>query len=190
MAEKEVIISLNFMRYLALLRGINVGGNHTVEMKKLKASFESLGYTDVMTYINSGNVIFSAKEETPQSLMDTITARIEKEWGFPVPTLVIPMQRMREISNHIDTEWKNDAKQKTYVCFLWPDIDDRSVLDMIPIRKDIEDLIYISGALIWHVEMQDYTKALFPKLIGTKIYNQMTMRNCNTVRKLSLLVDK
>lgn len=62
------------MIYVALLRGINVGGNNKVEMKKLKATFERLGFTNVVTYINSGNIIF---EESTKA-QNTIVAEIER----------------------------------------------------------------------------------------------------------------
>jgi uncharacterized protein (DUF1697 family) len=69
------------MKYIALLRGINVGGNHKVEMKNLKALFESLGFSDVSTYINSGNVIFESNEERSVVLEKIITC-FEKELIF------------------------------------------------------------------------------------------------------------
>ena len=59
------------MKYIALLRGINVGGKNKVEMPRLKTLFESLGYTDVHTYINSGNIIFTANSDA-DSILDTI----------------------------------------------------------------------------------------------------------------------
>jgi uncharacterized protein (DUF1697 family) len=55
------------MTYVALLRGINVGGNNKVEMKKLKTTFETLGFTSVVTYINSGNIIFNTSDKNGSS---------------------------------------------------------------------------------------------------------------------------
>ena len=72
--------------YIALLRGINVGGHKKVLMVDLRALFESLGFIDVQTYIQSGNVVFKAKEET--SLAKRIAEAIETKYGFIIPVLV------------------------------------------------------------------------------------------------------
>ncbi len=74
--------------YVAFLRGINVGGNKTVPMAKLKALFERLGFESVKTHLNSGNVVFESGEKDRAKLTEEIEAAIEKEFGFrPTTTL-------------------------------------------------------------------------------------------------------
>lgn len=76
------------MRYEALLRGINVGGNNKIEMPRLKILFERLGYADVLSYINSGNIVFSSKITNLKKLEAEIEKGIEAEFGLNIKTLV------------------------------------------------------------------------------------------------------
>ena len=76
-------------QYLALLRGINVGGNNIIKMADLKACFESLGLTDVVTYIQSGNVIFKSAEKDKAKLTKMIEAGLSKRFNYEARLVVI-----------------------------------------------------------------------------------------------------
>jgi len=75
------------MKYVALLRGINAGKERRIEMKKLRSLFESLGFSNVSTYINSGNIIFESAE-SQIDISRKIELSLRKEHGFEIPTLV------------------------------------------------------------------------------------------------------
>jgi uncharacterized protein (DUF1697 family) len=75
--------------YVAMLRGINVSGSKMIKMEALRASFEALGFTNVRTYVQSGNVVFTAKDRTAAPLGPKIAARIKRDFGFDVPTVVL-----------------------------------------------------------------------------------------------------
>ncbi len=75
-------------RYIALLRGINVGGGNMMKMDELKAVFEELGFKFVKSYINSGNLAFDTKKTAPGKLESRIEAAIEKRFGRAVPVMV------------------------------------------------------------------------------------------------------
>ena len=75
--------------YVAMLRGINVSGSKPVKMEALRASFEALGFKNVRTYVQSGNVVFEAKERAAGPLGPKIVARIKRDFGFDVPVLVL-----------------------------------------------------------------------------------------------------
>ena len=75
--------------YVAMLRGINVSGSKPVKMDALRASFEALGFRNVRTYVQSGNVVFEARERAAATLGPKIAARIERDFGFDVPVLVL-----------------------------------------------------------------------------------------------------
>ena len=76
------------MRYIALLRGINLGGNVMVKMEELRKAFEGLGFENVKTYINSGNVAFDSRKTTESKLVDQIESAVEKMVGRPVAVMV------------------------------------------------------------------------------------------------------
>jgi uncharacterized protein (DUF1697 family) len=75
--------------YVAMLRGINVSGSKPVKMEALRASFEALGFKNVRTYVQSGNVVFDAKERAAAPLGPKIVERIKRDFGFDVPVLVL-----------------------------------------------------------------------------------------------------
>ena len=77
------------MVYVALLRGINVGGNSKVEMPRLKSTFERLGFTKVVTYINSGNVIFYDDARTSAQIVVDIEKGIQEYFGFAILTATL-----------------------------------------------------------------------------------------------------
>lgn len=171
-------------KYVALLRGINVGGNKKVEMTKLKKAFESMGYTDVSTYINSGNVLFSAAKEN----FEIIEPFLEKAFKFSIPVIIRSAASIKNVAKKIPKEWENDPSQKADVLFLWDAYDKKSSLKLIATKEGIDELLYVPGAIIWHLNREHYTKSGMHKFIGTEVYKNMTARNVNTVRKLAALL--
>ena len=177
------------MRYVALLRGINVGGNAKVEMPRLKTLIEKLGCKDVSTYINSGNVIFT-DDRTDNILSEIIENAIEKEFGFKVPIVIRDQHNIADLCRKIPIDWTNDKNLKTDVMFLWDEVDNPDILNKIKVNPDIEKAIYFKGALIWSVSRQFVTRGGGIKLIKTDVYKHMTIRNINTVRKINELLQK
>lgn len=171
------------MKYVALLRGINVGGNRKVEMKRLKGMFEDLGYKNVSTYINSGNIIFES-EENSTSLEKKIGDEMEKMFDDVFPVLVKTVKELREILKAIPTEWSNDAEQKTDVAYLFKEIDSEKVIDELPVNREKMDIRYTKGAIFWNVKRENYNASRLNKIIGNKLYKLMTVRNINTARFL------
>src|SRR5512146_2736815 len=83
--------------YVAMLRGINVGGSKMIKMEALRASFEALGFTNVRSYVQSGNVVFTAKDRTAAPLGPKIAARIKRDFGFDVPTMVLSAEALARV---------------------------------------------------------------------------------------------
>ena len=177
------------MVYVALLRGINVGGKNKVEMKRLKVVFEEAGMTSVRTYINSGNVVFSSTIRARARLVDLLEEAIAQRFGFKIGVLVRDVRSMRAVVAAMSSGWKDDKTTKCDVMFLWEDVDRPSVLNQLRIKPEIDDVRYVTGAIIWHVDRKDVTKSGMMKLAGTPLYKRMTIRNCNTTRKLLQLME-
>ena len=171
------------MKYVALLRGINVGGKSRVEMNRLKTVFEDVGCQGVSTYINSGNVIFS-DERSAEKLQAILTTAIAEEFGFTVPLILRDIKNLEAICAQVPSNWVNNSDQKTDVLFLWDDINDKSILEKIVFKPEIENVRYVEGALVWNIDRVNATKGSSVKLIQNKVYKLMTIRNINTVRKL------
>lgn len=178
------------MTYVALLRGINVGGNNKIEMAKLKLVFEALDFSSVKTFIASGNVIFSADSQDSAALCKKIESAITKKFDIDVRVLLRDIKSIGKIVQALPGAWANDADMKCDVMFLWESIDNKSILKELPINPKIEDVKYVPGAVLWRIDRKDATKSRMFKIIGTKLYQEMTVRNCNTVRKLYALMKE
>jgi uncharacterized protein (DUF1697 family) len=172
------------MKYVALLRGINVGKGKRVDMKTLKSMFESLGYTSVSTYINSGNVLFEGNGECAD-IRRQVEAAIKQEFGAEIPTLIITGNQIVGIASDLPAEWKNDSLQKSDVAFLFPEIDAESTIEDLPIKREFIDIRYVKGAICWNVSRENYNKSHLNKIISHKFYKLMTVRNVNTARYLA-----
>src|SRR5690242_17820005 len=107
------------MVHIALLRGINVGGRSAVDMRALKATFERLGFAGVRTYINSGNVVFSASAGRPTTLAKRIEAGIAEDFGLDVAVLVLTAGELSAVADAVPAAWVNDATMRCDVFFLF-----------------------------------------------------------------------
>lgn len=174
-------------KYVALLRGINVGGNTKVEMPRLKSVFEALGFNDVSTYINSGNVIF-CDSRPPKLLVPLIEKALAREFNLNLRVVLRSEENIAKLCKEIPGGWTNGSEQKTDVMFLWEEIDSPDILNKVVINPKLENVLYIDGALVWNVGRENVTKGNAVKLIKTDLYKYMTIRNINTVRKLGALM--
>jgi len=90
-------LRMKTLRYVALLRGINVNGHNIIKMEPLRASFEGLGLRNVQTYVQSGNVVFEAREKAAARLSEEIAKRIHGDFGFPVAVLLKTSAELQRI---------------------------------------------------------------------------------------------
>lgn len=177
------------MVYVALLRGINVGGKNRVEMVRLKSTFESAGMTNVSTYINSGNVIFKTPSRKKAQVEPKLEKAIEGDFGFSIKVLLRDLTSMRRLLKDLPNKWTNDSDMRCDVLFLWKEHDRPSVVKELPIKTELVDVIYTPGAIILRVDRADVLKSGISRLIGSDLYRGLTIRNCNTVRKLADLME-
>lgn len=179
------------MTYIALLRGINVGGNSMVRMVDLKACFEELGFKNVTTFINSGNVMFMSREESAEKLTKQIEDAIEKRFGFKVLTLVLDSKRYRSIVENAPKDWGVRGDWKHNALFLLPPYDIDKTIDSIGVLKpEIETLVAGDGVLYLSTSKESYPRTIISKLVSNPVYKRMTIRNHNTTTKLLQLLEQ
>jgi uncharacterized protein (DUF1697 family) len=174
------------MNYVALLRGVNVGGKGIVSMKQLKSLFETLGYANVSTYINSGNIFFSSSKNA-KTIHRELEREMKREFGFEIPTLVKTANEIKKIANAIPPHWKNDDKHKSDVTYLFQEIDSKKVLGELPFKPDLMEIKYVKGAILTRVPRENMGRSGLTKIVGGKLYRYLTIRNVNTAR---ILADK
>lgn len=177
------------MVYIALLRGINVGGKNKIDMKLLKQTFERVGMESVVTYINTGNIIFTRDGLSKTKIAHILEGAIYEDFGLQIKVVVRSIEDVRKIIDAIPDTWKNDKEMKSDVMFLWDEIDDESVLEKLIIKPEIDTVKYVPGAILWSIGRENATKSGMSKIIGSKIYKQVTIRNVNTTRKIYELMQ-
>lgn len=178
------------MIYAALLRGINVGGKNKIDMKLLKLTFEQAGMENVVTYINTGNIIFSSSILSGTELSHLLEEAIEKDFDLKIKVVVRSVDDISKIIAAIPDTWKNDKEMKSDVMFLSDEIDDESILASLLIKPSIDTVKYVPGAILWSIDKKNATRSGMAKIVGSKIYKQVTIRNVNTARKIYELMQK
>lgn len=172
------------MRYLALLRGVNVGGANKVSMAELKQAFERAGMTGVRTYINSGNVIFSTDAGDRELLTGRLADAVRAQTGVATDIQLRTPDELATIVAALPVEWRNDHTAKCDVVFLQPDVETADILEELGPRPGIEEAVHVPGAVIWRVDRKDAARSRLTRIVGTRLYARVTVRNCNTTRKL------
>ncbi len=178
------------MVFVALLRGINVGGNNMIRMSSLKASFEKMSFKEVTTYINSGNIIFRSKEGDARKLEKNIERMLSKEYQLECKVVVRSFSEIANLVEHLPKNWGDDEAWRYNVLYLRHSIDSADILDLLEPKKDIEEVIYCPGTLLWSARVSEVTRTSMNKLAGKKMFQDVTVRNLNTTKKLYELMKK
>jgi uncharacterized protein (DUF1697 family) len=175
------------VKYVALLRGINVGKGARVPMETLKALLEGLGLSRVATYLNSGNVIFSSSLSA-LDLTCLLENELERAFGEKIPTLVKTSAEMIAIAESIPSAWGSGKGEQTYVAYLFKDVDKPGLVSELPVKREFLTIFYTPGAIVWNIKRQNYNRSHITKIAGHSSYARMTTRNVNTARKLAALL--
>jgi uncharacterized protein (DUF1697 family) len=170
--------------YVALLRGVNVGGKNLVSMAALKDSFGRLGLKDVRTYINSGNILFRSRVANARALEQRIDRLLSAGHGLGSKAVVRSEAEMARLVKRIDATWKPIPGWKYNVMFLRHAADSPRVLDGVALKPDIEHAAYCPGTLLWSAKLSGFSRTAMHKLVGHPLYQDMTVRNVNTTRKI------
>jgi uncharacterized protein (DUF1697 family) len=176
--------------FVALLRGVNVGGKNMISMSSLKQSFEEMGFTAVATYINSGNIIFKSKEADARKLERKIEQMLSRDYELDSKVVVRSLSEMEKLVESLPRNWKGDSEWRYNVIFLRHSIDSEETLGELEVKQDIEEVVYRPGTLLWSVQASEVTRTSWVKLPSRKIFKDMTVRNLNTTRKLYELMKK
>jgi uncharacterized protein (DUF1697 family) len=170
--------------YVAMLRGINVSGHNIIKMERLRAAFEDLGYAQVRTYVQSGNVIFET-DASPAGLAAKIEKQILGEFGFEVPVLTKSAAEMKDIVK-CNPFVKDPAvdRAKLHVTFLSDDPPHNAVRALEPLAAGGEQ-VRVAGRAVYLYCPNGYGKTkLTNTAIEKKLSCRATTRNWATTNKL------
>lgn len=171
--------------YISMLRGINVGGNRIIKMDALRQCCATLGFQDVKTYIQSGNIIFKSKVVDSQELSDSLKNVIKSNFGFDVPVITMKMQELEAIvANNPFSKDNNKEETKLHVTFLSekPDVKVFELLQNGDYQNDalalFENAVYLYCPVAYH--SSKLSNIFFEK----KLKLTATTRNWKTTKEL------
>lgn len=173
------------MTFVALLRGINVGGNNIIPMADLVKAFEKAGYGSVKTYIQSGNVLFKTSKKDARAIEVDVARFLSKTFRYDATVVVRSIEEMVEIVDGLPRAWKKlDPEMRYNVMFLGHEIDKKGLLESLAPKPGIETVFHGPGVLYWSALAADVPRSAMGKLSSKPIYKQMTVRNVNTTKKV------
>ncbi len=172
-------------RYIALLKGINVGG-HTVKMDRLRELIGELGYEEVATYIASGNVIFSCSAQRAEELERSMAVHLESALGYAVPTFIRAASELEAIAAYRpfrDDELSEEGSS-LYIAFL-PDAPSDTEARRIESLSTKADRFRVARReLYWHCRTRFSDSPFSGPKLEKLLARPVTIRNSTTIRKL------
>lgn len=181
---------VSIVRYVALLRGINVGGKTLVKMADLKTCVEGLGFDNVSTYIASGNVLFENAARDTAKLETKIERAIEKRFRLAVKVVVLDRTAYARIVKAIPKAWVGDAGIRANVAFVRRGTDAKQIVRELEPDPAIEQVKAVDGAILWATKRTALNRSVMRKLIAGAAYKELTVRNLNTTLKLQELLRR
>jgi uncharacterized protein (DUF1697 family) len=177
-------------RYVALLRGINVGGRNKVPMADLRAALEDAGHDAVTTYIQSGNVCFAS--DAPASTLEAdIEAILERRFGYPIVVVVRSHRQLRAVVTKAPPGFGTEPDRfHSDVVFLKAPLTSAAAMRVVTTRDGVDQAWPGTGVVYFARLSARRTESRMSRIVGTPEYASMTIRNWATTTKLlSLLED-
>lgn len=179
------------MTYILLLRGVNVGGKNKVKMEELKDQLTTLGFADIRSYINSGNLIFNAESEAAE-VKGAIRQMLAENYAFNISFALINAADYQKALAALPSWWHDGSMARQDALFFTDDVDRAHVEERIKKMKLHSEIICFSDiAVFWgKTDEKEYAKTAYHKyLIAEDFYKKITIRNGNTVQKILTLLQ-
>ena len=169
-------------QYVAFLRGINIGRHHKLPMAELKSEFEKLGFTNISTILNSGNVLFEANEIISE---DEISNRLESVFGFPVPTLIRRFDTIMDIFNENPFENVEVTKDtRLYVSFLKNEVNTQCTLPWKSEDGSFQILKEVDKSVLSVIDLSLSNTPKAMEVLEKHYGKDITTRNWNTIERI------
>lgn len=177
-------------RTVALLRGINVGGKNIIKIADLRACFEDEGFTDVSTYIQSGNVVFSTSGGTAKALTARIEKMLKKRFDYQATVMLRSRSQMKKVLASAPAGFGDAPDEYRYdVMFLQSGLTPKKALADIPTNPEVDAAYQGPGVIYFTRLTAKATRSRLPRITGMPIYQRITVRNWRTTNKLVEMLD-
>lgn len=169
-----------------------MGGNNKISMPKLKLAFEKQGFENVITYINSGNIIFDSDVKDELVIKIACEELIKSNFGLNIAVCIINATDYTEALNNAPTWWDVDKESKHNAIFVIPPMVAREICEQAGETKpEYEKVVCYGRVIFWSAPLATFSRTRWSKIVQNKaMYNAITIRNSNTTRKLAEICSK
>ena len=175
------------VRYIAFLRGINISGKNKIAMSDLKKGFEDAEFSDITTYLNSGNVLFTSNTDNDAEVIELVERMINEKFGLTIPVYIIKYEELKDVLKHAPQWWGTEDKEKYHnLIFVLSSDRAEDICNMIgEPTKDLEVISIYQNVIFWTFDRKSYAKCnWWKKTASVGIGEKLTIRTANTVKKI------
>lgn len=175
------------IKYIALLRGINIGGKNKISMSELKGELEQIGYENVITYLNSGNVLFTSDIDSKNTIKDNIHLMILNKFKLDIPVYIITADELEDLLNNSPKWWGTENKKiyDNIIFIISPTKYGEVYQELGEPKKEYEKIYEYKNNIFWSYNLDNYRKTnWWSKTASTNIGSKITIRTANTMRKI------
>lgn len=177
-------------KFLALLRGINVGGKNVISKDSLRQAFEDMGFTSVRTYIQSGNILFRSNDDDVVKHTKTVEVFLSDRFSYTARAFVYSESVYKSIVEDAPPNWGNNDQFRHRILFVLGNILPVEIMESLEApNKDVETYTLGKQVIYSSVSKEHLFKSVLRKFATTPSYQQVTVRNHNTVLRLHALFD-
>jgi uncharacterized protein (DUF1697 family) len=178
------------MKYVALLRGVNVGGHSIIKMSELKSAVEKAGFTNVQTYIQSGNVVFESDEKNATKIVVRLEDVLKEAFKLDMRLALRTYAQLKKVVDEVPGDWETSKDLRCYIAFTREPTLVQDVIRDIELKDGIDFIKPGDGVVYMSSLLSGLTRSRINKIISKPIYKDITIRNFNTVQKLLALMEK
>jgi uncharacterized protein (DUF1697 family) len=172
-------------RHVALLRGINVGGHNMIPMAALRTRFEALGFADVSTYIQSGNVLFTGRQEAREKLTARIERALSAAFGYESRVVVVSAQELGRVVEEAPAGFGTEPEEYRYdVLFVKPPLQASEAMGEVELEAGVDEAHAGTHAIYYRRLISRSKRSQLDRLLRRPIGRNLTVRNWNTTTKL------
>jgi uncharacterized protein (DUF1697 family) len=160
------------MTFVALLRGVNVGGRNPIKMTALKSCVEDAGFDRVETFIQSGNVVFRTVRTSVGKLTAQIEEAIENTFGISSRVVVVSRDRLKAVIDEAPAAWRSRGDLRRNIAFLRPPVTAAAALKEIDVRPGVDVVAAGKGVLYMTTILRDAAKSRLTKIVTKPVYRE------------------
>lgn len=174
------------MKYITLLRGINVSGKNKISMNELKTELQKYKYQNISTYLNSGNIIFESDIDHKESIMQDIYKILKNKFNLDIPVFIMTSFDLEDILKNTPKWWGTDNKEiYDHLIFIIPPATYDDVCSVLGDPNEYEKIQEYQNNIFWSYRLKDYQKTnWWSKTASVDIRHSITIRSANTMKKI------